>query len=134
MFRLLADLVVLVHLAFVVFVVAGGLLVWRRPRWLWLHLPAAAWGAVVELGGFVCPLTPLERALRRRAGEAPYGGSFVEEYVLPLLYPVGLTRELQWVLGAGVLAVNGLVYGLLWRRWRARPRSRSGSISARGHP
>lgn len=114
---ILADLVVLVHLAFVAFVVAGGALAFRW-RWIpWLHLPAAVWGALIEFQARVCPLTPLERALRRRAGEAGYAGGFVEHYLLPVLYPGGMTREVQIALGVLVVVVNLGVYGaLLWRR------------------
>ncbi len=122
-YTLLADLVVGVHLAFVLFVVAGGLLVLRWPRLAWAHLPAAAWGAVVELAGWVCPLTPLENALRRRGGGVGYGGGFVEHYVVPILYPSELTRELQVGLGLGVVALNAGVYLWLLRRRRRRVES-----------
>ncbi len=115
----LADLVVLLHAAFIVFAVAGGLLVLRRPRLAWLHLPAAAWAAAVELAGWICPLTPLENALRRAAGGPGYPTDFIEHYVMPLVYPAGLTRGTQLVLGLLVVAVNGAVYAWLWRR-RAR--------------
>jgi hypothetical protein len=117
MLSLLADLVVLIHLAFVVFVVTGGLLVWKWPRLAWLHVPCALWGAAVEFGGWICPLTPLENELRMRAGQAGYEGDFVAHYVLPVLYPEALTREWQFVLGAIVLVVNGVVY---WRLVRQR--------------
>ena len=110
LYRCLADAVLLVHLAFVVFVVAGGLLALRWPRAAWLHVPAALWGAIVEWSGTVCPLTPLEVTLRRWGGEAGYGGGFVEHHVLPLLYPASLTRGVQLMLGTLVLAINGLVY------------------------
>ncbi len=119
-YRFLADLVVVVHLAFVLFVVAGGLLVLRRPRLSWLHLPAAAWGALIEFAGWICPLTPLENHLRRLGGEAGYAGGFVEEYLLALLYPSGLTRIHQLALGALVLTLNLAMYGWLW--WRRRER------------
>jgi hypothetical protein len=119
--RLLADLTVLLHLAFVLFVVLGGLLVARWPRVAWAHLPAVAWGACVELAGRVCPLTPLENWLRAQGGGSAYGTSFVEHYLLPLLYPASLSRELQCALGAGVLVVNGAVYAVvLLRRTRAQ--------------
>lgn len=116
-YRLLADLVVVAHFLFVAFVVAGGLLVLRRPRVLWVHLPCAVWGALIELFGWVCPLTPLEMHLRGLAGEAGYAGGFVERYIFSILYPQGLTREHQIVLGLLVLALNAAIYGyLLWRR------------------
>lgn len=125
---LAADALVVVHLAFIVFVVLGGLLVLRWPHAVWVHLPAMAWGAWVELAGWPCPLTPLEQALRERAGEGAYSGGFVEHYLLPLLYPEGWTPQLGVVLGLAVLAVNGLVYGVvMWRRrrrWRCTSRMR----------
>lgn len=115
---ILADLVVLFHAAFIVFVAAGGLLVWHRPRLAWLHLPAVAWGAGIELSGGICPLTPLENWLRAAAGEAGYAGDFVGRYLLPLIYPADLTREMQVLLGIGVLALNVGVYGVLLLRRR----------------
>jgi hypothetical protein len=121
MFRLLADATVVVHLGFVVFVVLGGLLVTRWPRAAWLHVPAAAWGAWVELVGWICPLTPLENWLRQRGGGPVYRAGFVEHYLLPLLYPDSLSRELQYALGGAVLAVNAVVYAIVLRR-RARGR------------
>ncbi len=114
--RLLADGLVLVHLAFVVFVVAGGLLVLWRPWLRWLHLPAAAWGALIEFTGWICPLTPWEVALRQRAGQAGYTGGFVEHYVLPALYPEALTSTLQVVLGLLVIGVNVGIYAFVWYR------------------
>lgn len=113
---LLADLIVLLHAAFVLFVAAGGLLALRWPRVVWLHLPALAWGAGIEILGGICPLTPLENALRAAAGDAGYAGDFVAHYVLPWLYPAGLTREVQILLGLGALAVNAAIYGWLLRR------------------
>jgi hypothetical protein len=115
-FGLLADLVVAVHLAFVFFVVLGGLLVLRWPALAWVHVPAALWGVAIELGGWICPLTPLENWLRHRGGLAAYEGGFVERYLLPVLYPGDLTRGNQLVLGLGVLVVNLAVYGWLWHR------------------
>lgn len=120
LFRVLADLVVVVHLAFVIFVVLGGLLVLRWPRVMWLHLPAAAWGVWIELSGGICPLTPLEKSLRRSGGLAGYSGGFVERYLLGVLYPQGLTREIQFGLAALVLLVNAAVYGWVLLRWRRR--------------
>lgn len=116
----MADAVVLVHLGFILFVLFGGLLALRWPRAAWLHIPAAAWGAAVELGGRVCPLTPLENSLRRASGAAGYPGGFVEHYVIPLIYPGALTRELQLILGAGVILLNVGVYVFVWRKWRTR--------------
>ena len=114
-FRLAADVTVVLHAAFVAFVVLGGLLSLRW-RWLtWLHLPAAIWGITIELGGWICPLTPFENYLREHAGAAAYRGDFVEHYVLPLLYPARLTREGQILLGGLALAVNLFVY---WRALR----------------
>lgn len=123
-YRLLAEFVVLVHLGFVVFVVLGGLLALRWPRAAWLHIPAAVWGALIELTGWICPLTPLENWLRGRAGGHGYSGGFIENYVLPVLYPRELTRTTQLVLAALVVAVNVAVYALAWRRRRALERSR----------
>ena len=114
-FRLLADATLVLHLLFVAFVVCGGLLVLRWPRMAWAHLPAAAWGASVEFAGWICPLTPLENWLRRRGGQQAYSSSFVEEYLLPLLYPPTLSRESQWVLGGIVLLANALVYAVVLR-------------------
>jgi len=121
LYRVLADSVLVLHLAFVLFVAVGGLLVLRFPKLAWLHLPAAAWGALIMFAGFVCPLTPLENRLRRLGGEAGYDGGFVEEYVLAILYPSGLTRADQVALGALVLVVNGAVYGWLWWKRRSEP-------------
>ena len=122
LFRVAADGVLLLHLAFIAFVVLGALLV---ARWRWaaaIHLPAAAWGFFVELTGRICPLTDAEIALRLRAGETGYGESFVEHYLLAIVYPAGLTREAQLVLAAAVVVVNVLVYGWLFRRRHASMR------------
>jgi hypothetical protein len=120
--RLLADAVVLFHLLFVAFAVAGGLLVFRH-RWVaGLHLPALAWAAFVEFTGRICPLTPLENRLRAAGGEAGYQGGFIDHYLLPLLYPADLTRELQWTLGAGLVAFNIVVYVLAFRFSRPEKR------------
>ncbi len=122
---LFADLVVLVHFAFVIFVGAGGLLVLRWPRLAWAHVPCALWGAAISFGGWICPLTPLENRLRQMAGESGYRGEFVAHYVLPVLYPEGLTREAQVALGALVVLVNAAVYAALWR-WSRRGRRSEG--------
>ena len=112
----LADLTVLLHALFILFVVGGGFLVLRWPRLAWLHLPAALWGGVVELGGWLCPLTDLELYWRRLGGEAGYSSSFIEHYLEPLIYPPGLTAQLQIFMGLGVLLLNGALYLTLWRR------------------
>ena len=120
-YRLLADAVLILHLGFIAFVVLGGLIALRWPRIAWLHLPTVAWGAWIEFSGSICPLTPLEIGLRARGGETTYRGGFIEHYVTALIYPEGLNRSQQIVLGAFVLALNAAVYGwLLWRRRRAR--------------
>ena len=113
LYRILADLVVGVHALFVAFVVLGGLLALRWPWVAILHLPAAVWGALIEFRGWICPLTPLEKWLRAAAGQAGYQGGFIEHYLLPVLYPAGLTRGVQVVLGSAVVVVNLLVYGFL---------------------
>lgn len=120
LFRLLADGVLVLHLAFLLFVVLGGLLALRWRAAPWLHLPAAAWGIYTEFAGVVCPLTPLENRLRRLGGEAGYGGGFIEHYLTGTLYPAALTRELQWGLGLLALAINLLVYWRVLARLRTR--------------
>ncbi len=119
-YRLGADFVLLLHLAFVLFVVAGGLLVLKRPRLAWLHLPAVAWGAVVEFTGWICPLTPLENVFRKLAGSSTYDADFIQHYILPLLYPAELTRDVQLILGLIVIVLNVVAYGWLWQRARLR--------------
>jgi hypothetical protein len=117
---MLADVLVVIHLLFVAFVVAGGFLLLRWPRLAWLHLPAAAWGAYIEFSGGVCPLTPLENRLRQLGGGAVYGGDFIERYLLPVLYPAHLSLPVQQVLGGGVVAVNLIAYALAYQAWRRR--------------
>lgn len=121
LYRLLADLVVVLHVGFVLFVVLGGLFALRWPRAAWFHLPAAIWGAGIEFVQGICPLTPLENHLRKLGGEGGYSGGFVEHYVLPVLYPAGLTRGVQLAIGIFVVAFNVAVYAFVWRR---RPRLR----------
>lgn len=115
-FRILADAVVVIHLGFILFVVSGGFLALRWGRLVWLHVPAALWGALIMLAGWPCPLTPLEVWMRRKGGEAGYRGSFVEEYLLDIVYPPGLTRGVQIALGTAVVLVNLAAYTLLRRR------------------
>lgn len=115
-YRILADLVVVLHLLFIVFVVMGGLLALRRPWLALLHLPAAGWGAYIEFTGSYCPLTPLENHFSRLAGDQGYAGGFIEHYLLPIIYPSGLTSDIQLLLGLFVVAVNLAVYALVVRR------------------
>lgn len=116
----LASLVLILHAAFVLFAVFGGLLALRWPRAAWLHLPAAAWGALVEFGGWICPLTPLENRLRSLAGQTGYSGGFIEHYLLDWLYPAGLTRGVQAGLGLAVVLFNLAVYAWVLRARRRR--------------
>ena len=119
-YGLLADLTVVVHAAFIVFAAAGGLLALRW-RWMpWLHVPAVAWAAFIECSGGICPLTPLENRLRTRAGGSSYEGDFIERYLVPIVYPTGLTRSMQIALAAGLVLANVAVYTIVWRRRRRR--------------
>ena len=122
-FRVAVDVIVALHAAFTLFVALGALLVLRWPRVMWVHLPAAAWGVLIEFSGWVCPLTPLENALRLRAGDAAYSGDFIQHYVVPALYPANLTRATQLVIGSAALLANALIYGCLLRRRRDAPSS-----------
>jgi Protein of Unknown function (DUF2784) len=122
-YAIAADAVLVLHFAFVLFVALGGLLVLRWPRLAWIHLPAAAWGVAIEFGGWICPLTPLENHLRRLAGDEPYGGDFIARYLMPVLYPDGLTREAQLALGSAALLFNAALYVLVVRRGRTRRRT-----------
>lgn len=117
-FQLLADMVLGAHFLFVVFAMLGALLLIRWPWVIWGHLPAVGWAAWIEFSGKICPLTPLENALRIRGGGSGYAGDFVGHYILGLLYPDGLTRRIQIVLGALVLVINLAIYGyvFLWRK------------------
>ena len=125
LYRFLADTTVIVHLAFILFVVFCGLLAFRWRRVVWLHVPAALWGAAVEFTGRVCPLTPLENRFRLASGGPTYQSSFIEHYLVPIIYPADLTREAQIVLGLMVIVLNAAIYGTLWRR-------RAGAGSERG--
>ncbi len=131
LFSLLAFATVLLHLSFILFVIFGGLLAARRPRLAPLHLACAAWGAYVSLANRICPLTPLENAFRRRAGQAGYDGGFLEHYMLAVIYPSGLTATTQQVLGVIVIALNVGVYVWIWRRRRVgEPREGAASGGA----
>lgn len=121
--RVAANLTLLIHLAFVLFVVFGGLLALRWRRAPWVHLPALAWGVFVETTGRICPLTPLENHFRSLAGEAGYAGGFVEHYLLALLYPAGLTQATQWILAGSVIVLNIAVYALALRQSRRGTRA-----------
>ena len=118
-YRWLADAVVLFHFSFVLFVVLGGFLLRRWPRLVYLHVPIAVWGVLIEFAGWICPLTPLENHLRMLGGEAGYEGGFIDHYIIPVLYPGDLTRTLQYVLGIFALLINILAYALFFRRRRA---------------
>lgn len=124
MYGLLADAVVVLHLLFIVFVAFGGLLGFKWLRVVWLHLPALVWGAAAEFFGLICPLTPLENHLRRLGNEAGYSGDFIANYLVPIVYPAALTREIQWLLGALLILFNLVVYVLVvWRKVRLIPES-----------
>jgi hypothetical protein len=115
-YRIFADAVVLVHFAFILFVLFGGLAVLKR-RWIaWLHIPAFIWGVLIEFAGWWCPLTPLENWLRREGGASGYPTGFIEHYILPVIYPSALTREIQIILGSVVLVLNVLIYTIAVRR------------------
>jgi len=117
-YRVLADAVLVLHLAFILFVVLGGFAVLRWPRLAWIHVPVVLWGAAIEFYAWTCPLTPLEKWLREMGGEAIYSGGFIAHYLLAVIYPAGLTRGVQLALGACVVAVNLALYFALWRRTR----------------
>ncbi len=121
-YPLLADLIVLVHVAFVVFAFLGGLLAARWRRLVWIHVPAVIWAALVEVSGWVCPLTPLENWLRRKGGQDGYPSDFIAHYLLSILYPEGLTREVQITLGVIVVLINSAVYVCIFRS-KMKPRN-----------
>lgn len=129
--KTLADGLVLAHLGFVVFVVFGALAVVRWPRLAWVHVPAVVWAILVEVHAWICPLTPWEQALRERAGSGTYRGGFVDHYVMPVLYPQGLTSDTQLLLGVALMVLNALAYAWLWRRRARRARSPLPAAAAR---
>jgi hypothetical protein len=115
----LADAVLVFHGLFIAWAAAGAIAVWRWPRLMWLHLPALAWAVWIEASGRICPLTPLENSLRRAAGQQGYSGGFIDHYLGRIIYPNGLTREMQWVIAGVLLLVNLGLYTLIVRRARA---------------
>jgi uncharacterized membrane protein len=116
LYRILADFVVVVHFVFVLFTVFGGVLVLWRRRFAWIHIPSLLWGALIEFAGWICPLTPLEILLLEKGGAGGYPSGFIEHYIIPLLYPTDLTRDIQVVLGFLVLIINLLIYGWLLKK------------------
>jgi len=119
-YRLMADIVVLLHFTFILFVLMGGILsIWWR-KVVWIHIPAAGWGVLIEFAGWICPLTPLENRLRAKGGEAGYPGGFVEKYILPVIYPTELTREIQIILGILVITVNLVIYWKVFFKYSTR--------------
>ena len=112
-YQILADLLVMLHMAFILFAMFGGLLVLKRTWVVLLHLPCLIWAVLIEWQGWICPLTPLELRLRELAGDAGYAGGFIDHYFLPLIYPTGLTPSLQVVLAVGLLCLNLVIYGYL---------------------
>lgn len=119
MYSIIADIIVVVHFLFIVFVVGGGLLVLRWPRLAWIHLPAVFWGVLVELQSWICPLTPLENHFRDLAGKQLYGGDFVERYLLPVIYPATLTASIQQMLGGAVIVINVIFYAWIIKKHTA---------------
>jgi hypothetical protein len=118
LYRILADLIALLHFSFILFVVFGGILVVKHPRFAAIHLPVALWGTLIEFMSWRCPLTPLENEMRRRGGEAGYAGGFIDHYIIPVIYPPGLTRGMQLAIGVGVLLINAFVYWKVLQRFR----------------
>ena len=122
MYGILAGAVIITHFLFIAFVAAGGLLVWRWPRLAWIHLPAVVWGIVVELTGWICPLTPLENHLRRLSHGRSYSGGFIEQYFIPVIYPANLTASTQYILGGLVIAINLVIYTIIIRKQLLLPK------------
>ncbi len=116
LYRYAADIVAVFHFGFILFVVGGGFLIAKWPKLLWFHIPCAIWGALIEFAGLYCPLTPLENYFRQRAGVKGIAGGFIEEYLLPVIYPEGMTDRVQLILGFGVVLINALIYGYLFFR------------------
>jgi len=115
-YRILADMMVLIHLCFIAFSVLGGLLVLRRHWWAFIHIPAVLWAALIEFRGWLCPLTPIENWLRQAGGAAGYKTGFIEHYIVPIIYPSSLTQKMQITLGLLVLTINLCIYAWVWYR------------------
>lgn len=118
MYSIIADIVVIIHFLFILFVVMGGVLVLRWPKLAWVHLPAVVWGALVELRGWICPLTPLENYFRDLAGKNVYSGDFIEKYLLPIIYPATITPFIQQILGTAVILFNVIIYHSIIKKYR----------------
>lgn len=121
LYRIAADLVVIIHLIFILFAVLGALAILYKRWFIWLHVPAMLWAAAISFGGWICPLTPLENTLRNQAGQRGYDGGFVEHYIIPLIYPESYTRDLAFMLGLFVLGINLLIYGIVCFRSFRKP-------------
>jgi len=121
-YRFLADALIVFHFSFILFVVFGGFLILWNRMFVFIHLPAAFWGALIEFKGWICPLTPLENSLRRAGGQAGYPGGFVEHYLIPVIYPAGLTPQIQYILGSLVILTNICVYAYAAKRKKFRGR------------
>lgn len=115
-----ADLIVLLHFGFILFVIFGGLLLLKWHKCIWLHLPAVIWGVLIEFFGWFCPLTTLENKFRYHSNGEPYSSGFIEHYLIPLIYPTGLTQELQLILGITVIVINLLIYTLVFKKWSSQ--------------
>jgi hypothetical protein len=118
LYQLLADFVVIIHFLFIIFVAVGSLLVLRWRGFAWIHIPAAIWGALIEFMGWICPLTPLENFLRKKGQLAAYTTGFIEHYILPIIYPEGLTRKCQILLGTVIITINIIIYGCIFYRFQ----------------
>ena len=118
MYNIFADAIVVIHFLFITFVICGGLLVIRWPKMAFAHLPAAVWGAAVEIFGWICPLTPLENHFRYLAGDALFSGDFIVRYLIPLIYPENLTINIQHILGGIVIIINVIFYTIAIRKQR----------------
>ena len=124
MYSTLATLTLALHLLFILFCLMGGLLCLRNTKWVYLHVPAVIWGAATELWSIVCPLTYLENFLLGKAGELGYNGDFIGEYLLFVIYPAGLTWQIQIWLGVGLICFNGIIYSWLWRKRKSAENSK----------